>query len=81
MTYSKADLDMANEHVALAEEHIGRQERLILRLSGLELPTEEAERLLEMFHHSLRLHRDHRDAIEKSVRMASVSRNQGPLVR
>lgn len=49
MTFSAADLRMADAHIAQAERHISRQEELIAWLQSRGHPTEMAKRLLEDF--------------------------------
>lgn len=70
MTYSWAQLDMANRHVAEGERHVVMQEKLIsmLRLKGQ--PTDAAVALLFEFNETLLLHRRHRDEIEAALRAA-----------
>jgi len=57
-------LTLAREHVALGERHIARQHEIIaqIRLRGAD--TDEAERLLVAFEHSQAMHLSHRDRLE-----------------
>jgi len=63
MAYTKADLDMANRHVAEAERHILRQEELLTGLRSKAADTTLAEELLAEFHATLRSYREDRDMI------------------
>jgi hypothetical protein len=63
MAYTAADLQMVDRHVAQGERHIVQQEELISRLIQHGLPTADAELMLADFHDTLRVHREHRDAI------------------
>lgn len=67
MTYSQADLDMAERHVAQARRHVLEQEERITRLRSVGCPTEQAEDLLQQFHATLIQHAKHRDAIEAAL--------------
>lgn len=63
MAYTKADLDMANRHIAEAERHILRQEELLTGLRARHADTTLAEELLAEFQITLRNYRDDRDMI------------------
>ena len=65
--YTRADLHMADRHIAEGEAHVGRQQELITRLRGQALPTEEAEKLLGIFDSAMVQHRVHRAAIIKAL--------------
>lgn len=60
MSYSAADLEMVDCHIAQGERHVTQQEELVARLRGHGLPTDEAESLLEEFKALLLQHREHR---------------------
>ena len=67
MTYSQADIDLADSHVAQGERHVVQQEELIGRLRSSGLPTEAAEELLVLFRTTLNQHRTHRDYMLDSM--------------
>ena len=67
MTFTQADLDMANRHVSEGEIHVLKQERVISRLRSLGAPTGMAEDLLEEFLSTLQSHREHRDRIAANL--------------
>jgi hypothetical protein len=67
MTYTQADLDMADRHIAQGERHVVNQERIISELSAHDQSTELAEQLLEEFRETLRQHRLHRDRIAEDL--------------
>ena len=66
-SYTRADLDMADRHIAEGEVHILRQEALITRLRDKGAPTEAAENLLRVLNEMQAQHWEHRDAIEKAL--------------
>jgi len=63
MAFSAAELRMVDDHIALAERHVSRQEALVAWLRSRGHPTDVAEQLLTEFHLSLAQHRAHRDRI------------------
>ena len=65
--YTRADVDMADRHIAEGEVHIGRQKALITRLQSQSLPVEEAEHLLTLFRSTMDEHRAHRAAIVEAL--------------
>jgi hypothetical protein len=60
MAFTAADLQMVDDHIAMGERHVIQQEELVQRLRDHNLPTDQAELLLEEFRATLRSHRDHR---------------------
>jgi hypothetical protein len=73
MSYTQADLNMAELRIAEGEEHIVRQERVLTRLRAAGARTEIAEDLMAEFRESLQQHREHRDRIAKELRMSGTS--------
>jgi len=67
MSYTQADLRLAQRHVAQGERHVTRQEQLITRLRLRALPTEAAEALLVQFNDLLHQHRTHLVQIEADL--------------
>jgi hypothetical protein len=69
-SYTQADLQAAERHIAQGEQHIVQQEELLtsLRLKGL--PTARAEELLSLFNKTQVEHRSHRDAIAAALEEA-----------
>jgi hypothetical protein len=67
VTYSAADLEMVDRHIADGERHILLQEELISRLKSRGLPTDVAEDLLEEFWATLRQHRGHRSMMVSNM--------------
>ena len=63
VAYSAADLQMVDDHIALAERHVTRQQELVAYLRSRGHPTEVAEQLLAEFRSSLEQHRAHRDVM------------------
>lgn len=74
MTYTEADLDMAERHIAQAEEHVIKQERIVGQLRAHGHSTEMADLLLEEFTQTLQQHREHRDRIAEELRAAGRRR-------
>ena len=73
--YTRADLDMADRHIAEGECHIAQQEGIVTRLRALSLPAESAEKLLGLYNSIMVEHRIHRAAIADALdirRTASV---------
>ena len=70
--YTRADVDMADRHIAEGEQHIARQEALLSRLRMQSLPTEEAEKLLAILNSTMVGHRTHRAAIIEALEAAGV---------
>jgi len=68
MTYSKADLEMAHDHVAQGERHVALQKQIITHLRELGGSTQLAEELLREFESTLRTHREHCALIEAEVK-------------
>jgi hypothetical protein len=60
MAFSAADLRMVDDHIALAERHVTRQEELVAFLKSRGHPSEMAEELLVEFQATLEQHRAHR---------------------
>ena len=67
MSYSASDLETADRHVSQAEQHVVSQERIISNLLLHGAPVETAEALLVEFQETLRIHREHRDAIAAAL--------------
>jgi hypothetical protein len=67
MSFSSADLRMAEGHIAQGERHVTRQEELVAWLKHRGHPTEMAEHLLVEFQLALAQHRAHRDAMLKEI--------------
>lgn len=67
MAYTAADLEMVDDHIAQGEKHITRQLELIARLRSFNLPTSQAEQLLEQFQATLSRHREHRELMIESL--------------
>ena len=65
--YTRADLDMADRHIAEGEEHIGRQEVLLSELRVRGQPLESAEALLALFNSTQASHITHRAAIVRAL--------------
>jgi hypothetical protein len=63
MAFSPADLRMVDDHIALAERHVTRQEELVAFLKSRGHPSEMAEELLIEFQATLEQHRAHRDVM------------------
>jgi hypothetical protein len=63
MAFSAADLRMVDDHIALAERHVTRQEELVAFLKSRGHPSEMAEELLVEFQATLAQHRAHRDVM------------------
>ena len=61
MAFSAADLKMVDDHIALGERHVSRQEELIAWLRSRGHPTDAAEELLVEFQATLVQHKAHRD--------------------
>lgn len=61
MAFSADDLKMADDHIALGERHVSRQEELIAWLRSRGHPTDAAEELLVEFQATLVQHKAHRD--------------------
>jgi hypothetical protein len=68
MSYTAADLDMADRHVAQGEGHVTRQRELVRRLHDQGHPTDAAENLLAEFEAVLLEHVRHRDQIAADLR-------------
>jgi hypothetical protein len=68
MSYTQADLDMANRHVAEGERHVAEQEARITLLRMHGHPTTDAEELLATFLNTLAAHRSLRSEIEASLK-------------
>ena len=66
MTFSAADLRMADRHIARAEQHVARQEELVSWLRSRGHSTRVAEQLLADFQATLQQHRAHRDVMIRS---------------
>lgn len=66
VAYSAADLQMVDDHIALAERHVTRQEEIVAWLRSRGHPTEIAEQLLAEFRSSLDQHRAHREVMVHS---------------
>ena len=75
--YTHADLEMADRHIALGEQHIAGQEVLLTRLRMQASPTEEAEDLLSIFNATQVEHRTHRAAIVAALEAAGVGSSPG----
>jgi hypothetical protein len=60
MAFSAADLRMVDDHIALAERHVTRQEELVAFLKSRGHPSDMAEQLLVEFQATLEQHRAHR---------------------
>ena len=71
MAYTRADLQMVDDHIAQGERHIIQQEELVTRLRERGLPTEAAEKLLSDFREMLQQHWDHRALIAKDLEAPS----------
>jgi hypothetical protein len=67
MAYSAADLRMVDEHIALAERHVTRQEELVSFLKSRGHPSGMAEELLEEFQSTLEQHRAHRELMRHEI--------------
>ena len=67
MAYTPADIDMADRHIAQGERHINQQQDLLARLRAHNLPTDQAEDLLEEFRATLLQHREHRALMIRSA--------------
>lgn len=67
MTYTQADLDMAERHVLQGEDHIRKQKAIVAKLSADGQDTALAEQLLAEFEQSLEMHRTHRDQIQAQL--------------
>jgi len=65
--YTRADLDMADRHIAEGEAHILRQEKIVTRLHSNGAPTGEAENLLRLLNETQAEHRRHRRAIVEAL--------------
>ncbi len=61
--YTRADVDMADRHIAEGKRHIDQQEKLLRTLQLQARPTEDAEQLLATFNSTMVGHREHRAAI------------------
>jgi hypothetical protein len=66
-SYTQADLDMAERHIAQGEQHIVEQEERLTALRTKGLPTAEAEKLLSLLNETQVEHRNHRDAIATAI--------------
>jgi len=68
MAYTKADLEMAERHIAQGKRHIREQvDRIELLRSGGHA-TEKAEDLLRLFLDTLAQHERHRDLISEELK-------------
>ena len=67
MTYSAADLQMVEDHIAQGRRHVLQQEQLIVRLRTRGLPTDKAEDLLAEFEATLQQHRHHRELMIRNM--------------
>jgi len=67
MTYTPADLDLAEHHVAQGEQHVIDQEKMITELRLRGQSTDIAEDLLRQFSELLDQHRKHRDQIKAAL--------------
>jgi hypothetical protein len=65
MGATETDLEMVQRHVREGEAHLANQRALIARLKVLELPTEEAEALLDTFEDMQRQHKAHLSRIQR----------------
>jgi hypothetical protein len=74
VTFTAANLQMVDDHIAQGERHIALQHELIARLKGHGLPTNEAERLLTEFESTLALHRAHRDLMLQDMEESPAQR-------
>jgi hypothetical protein len=61
MAYTAAELQMVDDHIALGERHVTRQEELVAWLRSRGHPTEQAEDLLAEFKSALVQHHAHRE--------------------
>ena len=66
-SYTQADLAMVNRHIALGERHIVQQEELLTLLQLKGLPTDDAEKLLDLFNEMQVEHQKHRRAIADAL--------------
>ena len=78
--YTRADLDMADRHIAQGERHIVQQEQLVTSLRLKQLPTAAAEAQLVTLNATLVQHRAHRAAIAEALDAAlnPTGRRSGP---
>lgn len=78
--YTRADLDMADRHIAQGERHIVQQEQLVTSLRLKQLPTAAAEAQLVTLNATLVQHRAHRAAIAEALDAAlnATGRQSGP---
>ena len=65
--YTRADLDMADRHIAEGEGHIGRQEALLTEMRARGYPVDSAETLLALFNSTQVSHITHRAAIARAL--------------
>lgn len=59
MSAEETDLEMVQRHVRAGERHLANQRALIARLKASELPTGEAEALLDTFEDMQGQHKAH----------------------
>ena len=74
--YTRADLEMADRHIAQGERHIVQQEQLVTSLRLKQLPTAAAEAQLVTLNATLVQHRAHRAAIAEALN--ATGRRSGP---
>lgn len=64
MRAEETELEMVRRHVREGERHLAGQRALIARLRASDLPTEEAEALLDTFEDLQRQHEAHLARVE-----------------
>jgi len=73
MTYSAADLELADRHVAEAESRIARQREIVAEHEARGWPLDQARLLLTSFEQTLHEMLEHRIAIAAELAEASGS--------
>jgi hypothetical protein len=74
-TYTSADLQLAQQHVAQGERHVDAQKKIIAKLKESDCTAEllaQAEGMLVLFKSTLTTHRDHYRQIAQSLQSESA---------